>query len=72
MPRLILKDSNRFLGVVSDADLKVLVDELEEEDMADTDYFVDSATVESIVANRTASRLLSALSAYFRVWMIDE
>ena len=34
------------LGAISDADVKVLVDELEEEDMADDDYFIDEATVE--------------------------
>jgi hypothetical protein len=46
MPRLLLKDGNRYLGAITDADVKVLVDELEEEDMADQDYFIDSATVE--------------------------
>ena len=35
MPRLILKDGNRYLGAISDADVKVLIDELEEEDIAD-------------------------------------
>ena len=42
MPRLILKDGNRYLGAISDADVKVLIDELEEEDMADDDYFIDT------------------------------
>ncbi len=54
MARLILKDSNRFLGVISDADVKVLVDQLEEEDMADDDYFIDGATV-SILETAGAS-----------------
>jgi hypothetical protein len=57
MPRLILKDSSRFLGTISDADVKVLVDELEEEDMADADYFIDAATV-SILEEAGASKSL--------------
>jgi len=60
MPRLILKDSNRSLGVISDADVKVLVDQLEEEDMADDDYFIDGATV-SILESAGASSTLVAL-----------
>jgi hypothetical protein len=63
MPRLILKDSNRSLGVVSDADLKVLIDELEEEDMADTDYFIDSATVDILEASGASKALVDMLLA---------
>jgi hypothetical protein len=63
MPRLILKDSNRFLGVVSDADVKVLVDELEEEDMADTDYFIDSDTVDILEASGASKALVDMLLA---------
>lgn len=57
MPRLILKDGNRYLGAISDADVKVLIDELEEEDIADDDYFVDGATV-SILEEAGASKAL--------------
>jgi hypothetical protein len=60
MPRLILKDSNRSLGAISDADVKVLIDQLEEEDMADDDYFIDGATV-SILESAGASSTLVAL-----------
>ena len=57
MARIILKDGNRSLGAVSDADVKVLIDELEEEDIADTDYFIDGATV-SILEEAGASKAL--------------
>ncbi len=57
MPRLILKDGNRYLGAISDADVKVLIDELEEEDIADTDYFIDNSTV-SILEAAGASKVL--------------
>jgi hypothetical protein len=61
MPRLILKDSNRFLGVISDADVKVLVDQLEEEDMADDDYFIDGATVSILESAGASSTLVELL-----------
>jgi hypothetical protein len=61
MARLILKDSNRFLGVISDADVKVLVDELEEEDMADADYFIDGATVSILEAAGASKTLVDLL-----------
>ncbi|HEU5137558.1 MAG TPA: hypothetical protein VFU13_20610 [Steroidobacteraceae bacterium] len=61
MPRLILKDGNRFLGAISDADVKVLVDELEEEDMADDDYFIDGATVSILEAAGASSALVGML-----------
>jgi hypothetical protein len=57
MPRLFLQDSNRLLGEISDADVKVLIDQLEEEDMADDDYFIDGATV-SILEGAGASGAL--------------
>jgi hypothetical protein len=63
MPRLILKDGNRYLGPVSDADVKVLVDELEEEDMADTDYFIDGATVSILEAAGASKGLVDTLLA---------
>lgn len=61
MPRLVLKDSNRFLGQISDADVKVLVDSLEEEDMADADYFIDGATVSILEAAGASSALVGLL-----------
>jgi hypothetical protein len=61
MPRLILKDSNRSLGVISDADVKVLIDQLEEEDMADDDYFIDGATVSILESAGASSTLVELL-----------
>ena len=57
MPRLIQKDGNRYLGNISDADVKVLIDALEEEDIADKDYYIDGATV-SILESAGASKTL--------------
>ena len=61
MPRLILKDSNRLLGAISDADVKVLIDQLEEEDMADDDYFIDGATVSILESAGASSTLVELL-----------
>jgi hypothetical protein len=63
MPRLILKDGNRYLGAISDADVKVLIDELEEEDIADTDYFIDSSTVSILNAAGASKGLVDMLLA---------
>ena len=63
MPRLILKDGNRFLGAISDADVKVLIDELEEEDIADDDYFIDGTTVSILEAAGASGELVGILLA---------
>jgi hypothetical protein len=63
MPRLILKDGDRLLGAISDADVKVLIDELEEEDIADDDYFIDGATVSILEAAGASKGLVDLLLA---------
>jgi len=61
MPRLLLKEGNRFLGAITDADVKVLIDELEEEDMEDDDYFIDGATVSILEAAGASAALVAIL-----------
>jgi hypothetical protein len=61
MPRLVLANSDRFLGVISDADVKLLIDELEEEDLADDDYFIDGATVSILEAAGASKELVDML-----------
>jgi hypothetical protein len=63
MPRLLLKDGNRYLGAISDADVKVLIDELEEEDIADTDYFIDRDTVDILETSGASKTLVDMLLA---------
>ena len=46
MVTLRRKDSGAVLGSISDADLLVLVDQLEEESATDRDYFIDGRTVQ--------------------------
>jgi hypothetical protein len=63
MPKLILTDGNRYLGNIGDADVKVLIAELEEEDMADQDYFIDGATVSILEAGGASKELVAMLLA---------
>jgi hypothetical protein len=63
MPTLIAKDSGAVLGSVSDADVKVLIDALEEEDRKDQDYFIDEPTIDLIELSGGSSSLVELLRA---------
>lgn len=61
MPRLYVKDTNALLGSITDEDLRLLVDDLEEEGAADTDYFIDASTIEFLAAEGASAALLDLL-----------
>lgn len=63
MPRLYDKASGRLVGTVSDADLQVLIDVLEEEDQEDDDYFVNSGTLDLLEEAGGSPEMLSLLRA---------
>ena len=63
MPRLYLKQTDTLIGTISDADLQVLIDQLEEEDQADDDYFIDAPTVDLLEGNGASASLVSMLRA---------
>jgi hypothetical protein len=46
--QLLEAATQRLLGTISDAQFQTLVDELEEESPEDTDYYIDSATVDML------------------------
>ncbi len=48
MPRLYNVDSGDPIGEVSDEQLQFLIDELEEEDEEDQDYYIDKDTLEML------------------------
>ena len=58
---LSLKDSGAVLGTIDDADLQLLVDQLEEEHETDTDYYVCPATIEILEGSGASARLLKLL-----------
>lgn len=61
MPRLFLKEGNRLLGAITDADLKLLIDELEETELEDDDYFIDEPTVDILASAGASAELVNVL-----------
>jgi processive 1,2-diacylglycerol beta-glucosyltransferase len=55
------KESGTTLGVVSDADLEFLIQQLEETSVSDNDYYVDDATIEMLDAAGAAPALITVL-----------
>jgi processive 1,2-diacylglycerol beta-glucosyltransferase len=61
MPRLYIKESNQVLGEVSEAELKVLFENLEEESAEDTDYYITADTVDYLESRGADAKLVSML-----------
>jgi len=61
MPRLIRLDTGDDIGTISDAQLKFLVEQLEEEHEEDQDYFIDRDTLELMADNGGDPELLAML-----------
>ena len=53
--------TNELIGNITDADLKVLVDGLEEESLQDKDYFIDRATIDLLADGRATDHLVGLL-----------
>ena len=62
MFNLTSKDSGAFLGTIDDADLQLLIDQLEEEHEGDMDYYICPATVEMLEENGASAGLLKILN----------
>jgi hypothetical protein len=54
-------DTNELIGSITDADLKVLADHLEEESLEDRDYYIDRATIDLIADGAATEHLLGLL-----------
>jgi len=63
MYKLALKDSGKALGTIDADDLQVLIDTLEEEDRADTDYFICADTIDLLDENGASPALVKMLKA---------
>jgi hypothetical protein len=61
MIRLLNKETGALLGSVSEDDLQLLVDQLEEEDADDTDYYVCADTIDLLESNGASADLLNIL-----------
>jgi hypothetical protein len=61
MPKLMRLDKDIEIGVISDAQLKFLVDQLEEEHDEDQDYYIDRDTLELLMDNGAEPELVALL-----------
>lgn len=53
--------TNQLVGSITEADLRVLQDALEEESREDQDYYLDQATIDVIGDGRATDHLLKVL-----------
>ena len=53
--------TNRLLGSITEPDLQVLTDALEEESTQDQDYYIDAATIDLIADGRATEHLVGLL-----------
>jgi len=53
--------TNQLLGSITEADLQVLVDALEEESEEDQDYYIDAATIDVIADGKATEHLVRLL-----------
>ena len=60
MVQIFDKENDVFLGEITEADLKLLQDNLEEESEADTDYYLNQGTAD-MLKSKGASQTLQAL-----------
>lgn len=61
MPKLIRLDTGDDIGTISDEQLQFLVEQLEEENDEDQDYFIDRETLELLSDNGADPELLAML-----------
>jgi hypothetical protein len=54
-------ETNALVGTITEADLKVLADHLEEESSEDQDYYIDAATIDVIGDGQATEHLLGVL-----------
>jgi hypothetical protein len=53
--------SKQLIGSITEADLQVLVDGLEEESSQDQDYYIDQATIDLLADGRATTHLVGLL-----------
>jgi hypothetical protein len=53
--------TNQLIGTITEAELQVLIDRLEEESTKDQDYFIDAETIDLLGDGRATDHLLGLL-----------
>lgn len=61
MVQLYDTERGNRLGTITDAQLQFLIDQLEEESLADRDYYLSSATVDMLEDNGADAQLVGLL-----------
>jgi hypothetical protein len=61
MIKLYDKQTDRKIGEISEGELQFLIDELEEEDSHDKDYYIDAATIDYFVTRKATPHLVTLL-----------
>lgn len=61
MITLFDKQSDRRLGEISEGELQFLIDELEEENLHDRDYYIDAPTLDYFATRKATPHLLALL-----------
>jgi hypothetical protein len=54
-------ETNELVGSITDAELQVLIDRLEEESETDQDYYIDQATIDLLGDGTATAHLLDVL-----------
>jgi hypothetical protein len=55
------KETGAFLGTITETQLQFLIDQLEEEDSEDTDYYINQATIDMFEQAGADPQLLGTL-----------
>ena len=63
MITLKVKGTDKYIGSLSEAQLQYLIDELEEEDSEDQDYWINSAQIELFKSKGADSSLIAMLES---------
>lgn len=61
MQKLYDTETDKFIGTVSDEEFQLMVDQLEEESLDDTDYYVNQATLDLLGQAGASTHLLALL-----------
>jgi hypothetical protein len=55
------ENTNQLIGSITEADLQVLVDALEEESLDDHDYYITAETIDVVADGRATEHLVKVL-----------
>jgi hypothetical protein len=61
MIQLYNNDTNAFIGEISDDQLQFLIDELVEEDLDDTNYYLNEATLDLLAEDGAPAEVIALL-----------